>query len=343
MTTPLHTVADLRAALRELGARPVHIRRLLTGWLAGRGSSEIPRRRRRAPRRPATLEAGLREVFDTLDSLVDEIEQSEGSDGSCRRLLRLGSGLTIESVDLPRSGLCVSTQVGCAVRCTFCKTGENGLQQQLSSLEILAQLAHARRNRSVRKVLLMGMGEPAHNFDAVVDAIDAMGDEGGLAHKSVVFSTVGDAEIFDRLSNRRVRPSLAVSLHSLDEKTRANLLPHAPRIEPHALLEAAMAYGDRVGSPVLVQWTLLDGINDSQTEARDLAATLHGRQAIVNYIPFNDIEGNGYRRPPVERCVALVRTVRAQGSLATLRFSAGQEVEGGCGQLRARVEGTPLT
>jgi 23S rRNA (adenine2503-C2)-methyltransferase len=336
-TSPLHTVADLRAALEALGARPTHIRRLLTGWLAGRGHEEIPRRRRRTPRRSATLEAGLGEVFDALESLVDEIHHSEGPDGSCRRLLRLESGRTIESVDLPQEGLCVSTQVGCAVGCTFCKTGENGLLQQLSSLEVLAQLAHARRSRTVRKVVLMGMGEPAHNLEAVVEAVDAMGDEGGIAHKSVIFSTVGDPAIFEQLSKRRVRPSLALSLHSLDDGTRANLLQRAPRIEPRVLLDAAMAYADRVSSALLVQWTLLEGINDTTAEASELAAILRGRRAIINYIPFNDVEGNGFRRPPVERCVELVRTVRAHGALATLRFSAGQEIEGGCGQLRARV------
>jgi len=342
MTNSLHTVADLRATLVALGARPTHVRRLLTGWLAGRGSDEIPRQHRRTPRRSVTLEAGLGEVFGALDSLTDEIHRAEGTDGSRRHVLRLESGRTIESVDLPGEGLCISTQVGCAVGCSFCKTGENGLLQQLSSLEILAQLAHARRRRTVRKVVLMGMGEPAHNFDAVGDAVDAMGDEGGLAHKSIIFSTVGDPETFEQLSQRRVRPSLALSLHSVDEETRASLLPRAPRVEPHALLEAAMAYAERVSSALLVQWTLLDGINDSQVEARELAAILCGRQAIVNYIPFNDVEGNGYRRPPVERCVELVRTVRAHGALATLRFSAGQEVEGGCGQLSARVGATRL-
>lgn len=337
MTIPLHTVADLRSALAALGARPVHVRRILTGWLAGRGSGEIPRERRRAPRRSAELEAGLGEVFRVLDALVDEIHHADDPDGSCRRILRLRSGRSIESVDLPRAGLCVSTQVGCAVGCTFCKTGENGLIQQLSSLEILAQLAHARSHRTVRKVVLMGMGEPAHNFDAATDAIDAMGDEGGLAHKSVVFSTVGEPELFERLSARRVRPSLALSLHSLDERTRADLLPRAPRIEPLELLEAAMAYADRVSAALLVQWTLLDGINDTRAEAREIAAILRGRRAILNFIPFNEVEGNGYRRPPVERCVDLVRTVRAHGALATLRFSAGQEIDGGCGQLWARA------
>jgi 23S rRNA (adenine2503-C2)-methyltransferase len=152
-----------------------------------------------------------------------------------------------------------------------------------------------------------------------------------------VFSTVGDPREFQVLAARRVRPSLALSLHTLDATRREDLLPRAPRVEPLALLEAAIGYADRVHEPLLVQWTLLDGINDSVEEAARLGTALRGRRAIVNYIPFNDVEGSGFDRPAVERCVELVRAVRAAGALATLRFSAAQEVDGGCGQLRARL------
>lgn len=340
MTAYPRTVEDLRSTLTALGARPVHVRRLLTSWLAGLGPDEIPGRRGRSPRRPASLEAGLDEVFAGLDSLVTGIHRVEDPDGSCRRLLALRSGRTVESVDLPGAGLCISTQVGCAVGCRFCRTGEDGLLQQLSSLEILAQLVHTRRDRIVRRVLLMGMGEPAHNLDATLDALDAMGAEGGLAHKSLVFSTVGDPETFARLSEQRVRPSLALSLHTLDASLRRELLPRAPRIDPRPLLESAMGYADEVHAPLLVQWTLLAGLNDANAEAAELAALLRGRRAIVNYIPFNEVEGNGFRRPAIERCVELVRTVRGHGALATLRDSAAQGVQGGCGQLRARIEST---
>ena len=337
MTTALHTVHDLRVALEALDARPLHVRRLIASWLDGRGGEEIPRRRGRTPRRPAKLEAGLGGLLADLDHLVTEVHVARDEEGSCRRLLRLRSGRTIESVDLPGDALCVSTQVGCAVGCQFCRTGEDGLLQQLGPLEILAQLAHARRTRTVRRVVLMGMGEPAHNLDAVLDAISTMGDEGGLPHKSIVFSTVGDPDDFEVLGAQRVRPSLALSLHTLDAERRSDLLPRARSVEPLDLLDAAIAYADRVHEPLLVQWTLLAGINDSVEEAAQIGRALHGRRAIVNYIPFNEVEGSGFGRPPVERCVELVRTVRAAGALATLRFSAGQEVDGGCGQLRARL------
>jgi 23S rRNA (adenine2503-C2)-methyltransferase len=332
----IRTVEDLRGRLAEAGARPVHVRRLLRAWLDGRPFAEPPRPR--TPRGSAALEAALPALRAELDALVTEVSRHPAPDGSRRRLLRLRSGRTVESVDLPRGGLCVSTQVGCAVGCRFCRTGEDGLLQQLSALEILAQVVAARRERPVRRVVLMGMGEPSHNLEATLDAVTALGEEGGLPHKSLVFSTVGEAAVIGRLAASRVRPGLALSLHALDRDRRRALLPRAPRADPGELLAAGLAYADTTTYPLLVQWTLLDGVNDGAEEARRLAALLRGRRAVVNYIPFNSVEGSGFRRPPVARCVELVRTVKAAGVRATLRLSAGQEVEAGCGQLRARLE-----
>jgi 23S rRNA (adenine2503-C2)-methyltransferase len=335
VTRSAGTAAALRTRLVTAGARPVHVRRLLRAWLAGR-PLDAERRTRRTPARSRPLTEALPELEAELASVVREVSVHPAADGARRRLLRLRSGRTVENVDLPRAGLCVSTQVGCAVGCRFCRTGEEGLVEQLSAVEILAQVALARRQRVVRRVVLMGMGEPAHNLDAVIDALALLGAEGRLAHKNLVFSTVGDPRVFGRLLEASVRPALALSLHTLDADLRRDLLPRAPRIAPDTLLEAGLAYADRTTYPLVVQWTLLDGVNDSPDEARRLAGALRGRRALVNYIPFNDVEGSGFRRPPVQRCVELVRTVKACGVRATLRFSAGQDVAAGCGQLRAR-------
>jgi 23S rRNA (adenine2503-C2)-methyltransferase len=334
MQPALRSVGDLREHLTALGARPAHVRRLLTAWLAGERLEALDPPASARPSR-AVREA-LPQLQATLDRLVVEVERNPAPDGSCRRLMRLESGRTIEGVDLPRAGLCVSTQVGCAVGCRFCRTGEDGLIAQLSPLELLAQTALARRERAVRRVVFMGMGEPAHNLAAVLEALAVLGDEGRLPHKNLVFSTVGEPAVFSRLLDHAVRPALALSLHTLDPDRRAELLPRAPRVAPGPLLEAALDYADRTTYPLLVQWTLLEGVNDSQDEALGLIALLRGRRAIVNYIPFNAVEGSGYRRPPIERCVELVRTLKGAGVLATLRHSAGQEVDGACGQLRAR-------
>jgi 23S rRNA (adenine2503-C2)-methyltransferase len=185
-------LANLRQRLRDLDAKPVHERRFLRQWVhaqpldQGRPPDFYPQRLRDA------LPGLARELADLarLDS------QHPGEDGT-RLLVRLADGQTIESVLLPRGGLCVSTQVGCAVGCTFCMTGKSGLLRQLDSAEIIAQAALARSLRAVKKVVFMGMGEPAHNLDNTLEAIDLLGQEGGIGHKELVFSTVGDPRVFE--------------------------------------------------------------------------------------------------------------------------------------------------
>src|SRR5262245_36231948 len=147
MAHSLQTVGELRERLTALGARPLHVPTILSRWLRGESLDDPPGSR--AGSFSDALLAALPELAAELDSLTVELEHHPAADGSCRRLLRLASGHTVESVDLPRDGLCVSTQVGCAVGCRFCKTGEKGLLAQLSSLEILAQVARSRRERSV--------------------------------------------------------------------------------------------------------------------------------------------------------------------------------------------------
>jgi 23S rRNA (adenine2503-C2)-methyltransferase len=248
----------------------------------------------------------------------------------------------VESVLLPRDGLCVSTQVGCAVGCTFCMTGRDGLLRQLGSAEIAAQVVLARARRPVKKVVFMGMGEPAHNLDNVLDAIQLLGTAGGIAHKQLVFSTVGDRRVFDRLPLGRVKPALALSLHTTKPALREQLLPRAPRIEPNELVELGEAYARTTGYPVQLQWTLIEGINDGDDEVDALALMLRGKYAILNMIPYNQVDGLDYRRPSWERAAEIARTLHRRGILTKLRQSAGQDVDGGCGQLRARAATQPV-
>ena len=251
----------------------------------------------------------------------------------------LHDGQAVESVLLPRDGVCVSTQVGCAVGCVFCMTGRAGLLRQLGSAEIVAQVVLARRQRPVKKVVFMGMGEPAHNLDAVMEAIEVLGEEGGIGHKSLVLSTVGDERVFQRLPQGRVKPALALSLHTTRASLREQLLPRAPRIEPAELVARGHDYARATGYPLQVQWTLIDGVNDGDDEVEALAALLAGRFAMLNLIPYNATEGDRWQRPPAERTVAMTRALNRRGILTRIRQSAGQEVQGGCGQLRSRHAG----
>ena len=328
------SIDSLRQRVRALGARPAHVERVLRQWACAQPQSQG--RPRPEDWYPLALRRALPGLEAELRDLAVLRTDHLAADGARRLLVGLADGATVEAVLLPRGGLCVSSQVGCAVGCAFCMTGVGGLERQLGSAEIVAQVALARSLRAVSKVVFMGMGEPAHNLDAVLEAIDLLGTGGGLGHKNLVFSTVGDRRAFARLAEGRVKPALALSLHSTDAALRARLLPRAPAIAPDELVDLGDAYARATGYPMQVQWTLLDGVNDTEAEVEGLARLLAGRYAVLNLIPCNDVPGLAFARPSRERALALARELHGRGILTKLRQSAGQDVDAGCGQLRAR-------
>ena len=379
-------ISHLRQRLRDLGAKPCHEDRLLRGW------SQVCSYDRKGSPAETFFPAALRNELPAIEAELNGLARLHGeypADGEVARLLvDLHDGQMVESVLLPRGGLCISTQVGCAVGCVFCMSGRNGLQRQLGSAEILAQVVLARRRRAVSKVVFMGMGEPAHNLDNVMEAIEILGMQGNIGHKNLVLSTVGELRVFERLmeglspvrpeldgttshstkpaswqvagyvegtngkgsvaahgstssprtaSEFTVRPALALSLHSTDDALRAKLLPRAPQIPVEELVERAEVYARATGYPVQYQWTLIEGVNDSDAELERIVQLLTGKYAMMNFIPFNDVDGLPYRRPSSERLARIVGTLKQRGLVTQLRDSAGQEIEGACGQLRART------
>lgn len=326
---------DLRERLRAVGALPLHEHRVLRLW-----ANALPQTSgKRQPQDflPRRLRDALPSIEAELRGLARLHSEHPAQDGSARLLVALADGQTVESVLLPRAGgLCVSTQVGCAVGCVFCMTGRGGLVRQLGSAEIVAQVALARTLRPIRKVVFMGMGEPAHNLDNVLEAIELLGHEGCIGHKNLVFSTVGDRRVFARLPLGSVKPALALSLHSTNAARRAQLLPRAPRIEPDELVELGEWYARTTGYPIQYQWTLLKGINDGTDELDGIVRLLRGKYALLNMIPYNAVEGLGFDRPDAERAEEIARELHRRGVLTKLRHSAGQDVDAGCGQLRAR-------
>jgi len=216
-------------------------------------------------------------------------------------------------------------------------TGRDGLIRQLGSAEIVAQVALARTRRPVRKVVFMGMGEPAHNLDNVLEAIELLGTAGGIGHKNLVFSTVGDRRVFERLGQGVVKPALALSLHTTRADLRASLLPRAPRIDPAELVELGDRYSRQTGYPIQYQWTLLEGVNDTDEELDAIVRLLAGKYAVMNMIPYNTVPDLPFRRPSPERAAEIARSLHRRGVLTKLRQSAGQDIDGGCGQLRARA------
>ena len=334
--SPSMNITQLRQRLRSLGAKPCHEQRVMRAWLQARALDSGSRRLRAEDHLPSVLRAALAQLSDDLDGLVRLRSEHPGLDGSARLLVELADGQNVESVLLPRDGVCVSTQIGCAVGCLFCMTGQSGLLRQLGSAEIVAQVVLARRRRAVKKVVFMGMGEPAHNLENVLEAIDLLRQEGAIGHKNLVFSTVGDPRVFERLPLGRVKPALALSLHTTDPELRARLLPKAPRIAPEELVAQGEVYARATGYPIQYQWTLLEGVNDSDEEMERLVQLLAGKYAMMNFIPFNEVEGAGFKRPAWEKAVSLTQRLRQHGIVACLRDSAGQDIDGGCGQLRAR-------
>ena len=370
-------IAQLRQRLRDLGAKPCHEDRLLRGWSQ---ACSYDRAHSHADTFfPLALRDELPAIEAELNGLAQLLSEHPAGENVARLLVELRDGQMVESVMLPRGGLCVSTQVGCAVGCVFCMSGRDGLLRQLGSAEIVAQVVLARKRRAVSKVVFMGMGEPAHNLDNVLEAIELLGTYGNIGHKNLVFSTVGDVRVFERLmsglpspqpspeetlSRKRergqsreaifnsggrggerekqslilaVKPALAVSLHTTDAALRARLLPRAPQIVIEELVERAEAYARVTHYPIQYQWTLIEGVNDSDAELERIAQLLTGKYAILNFIPFNEVAGLDYRRPSPERIASMVDTLRQHGILAKIRDSAGQEIEGACGQLRARA------
>jgi 23S rRNA (adenine2503-C2)-methyltransferase len=326
---------ELREALTAAGARPRHVVLALRAWSRGLPLDAFARRE--DSQFNGRLRAALPGLATRFAALATVREEHPGADGSARLLLALADGRTVESVLLPGDGVCVSTQVGCAVGCLFCMTGREGLTRQLRSAEIVAQVALARARRQIRRVVFMGMGEPAHNLDNVLEAIELLGTEGDLASKNLVFSTVGDRRVFERLPNAAVKPALALSLHTTKPELRAQLLPRAPRFDPAELVELADEYSRLTKYPTQFQWTLLEGVNDGDDELERIAELLAGKYAVMNFIPYNTVDGAGFRRPSWQRAAAMSRYLHRRGVLAKLRRSAGQDVEAGCGQLRARA------
>ena len=330
----------LEALCRTLdaaGAKPLHVQRLLRHWCQALPLAAGKRRLE------DFLPLAVRQVLPEWQAGLEQLARLQSAhpdvDGAERLLVRLADGQTVESVLLPRQGLCVSTQVGCAVGCVFCMTGRSGLLRQVGSAEIVAQVALARQRREVRKVVFMGMGEPAHNLDNVMAAIELLGTLGNIGHKNLVFSTVGDPRVFERLPQGPVKPALALSLHTTRAALREQLLPRAPRLSPEDLVAQGDAYARATGYPVQYQWTLLAGVNDGQDEIDGIVRLLAGRYGVLNLIPYNDVDDLPYARPSWAQAAEMARQLHRRGVLTKLRHSAGQEVAGGCGQLRARALG----
>jgi 23S rRNA (adenine2503-C2)-methyltransferase len=263
-------------------------------------------------------------------------------DGTEKFLLRLSDGRHIESVfipDTPAMTFCVSTQVGCAMACAFCLTGKMGLVRNLTAAEIVGQvrvLAGALNLRNSRfNIVLMGMGEPLHNYDETMKALRILADEHGfdISPRRITLSTVGLLPALERLAQEPVMPNLAISLHAPTDLQRGELVPINRKYGVSEIIEACKRFPLKKRSRITFEYVLLAGVNDSPQDARRLAKLVAGVKSKVNLIPLNAAAGIPFERPSDEAIDRFARIVSEHGVDVSVRKSRGRDIRAACGQL----------
>jgi 23S rRNA (adenine2503-C2)-methyltransferase len=236
--------------------------------------------------------------------------------------------------------VCISTQVGCGMGCVFCASGLNGVARNLTAGEILEQVLRLRNllpaEERLTHVVVMGMGEPLANLDNLLEALETVTAKDGLGigARHITISTVGLPARLRQLADLGKQYHLAVSLHAANDVLRDRIVPTNPKTGLGPILEAADYFFEKTGRQVTYEYVLLHGLNDGEEQAAELARLLHGRNALVNLIPFNDVEGLPYRRPTQEALTAFVDRLRHGGINVKVRKRKGSEIDAACGQLR---------
>lgn len=279
----------------------------------------------------------------------------DSSDQRTRKtLFELADGQVIEAVLMrydpdtftgrSRRTLCISTQAGCAMGCVFCATGQMGFKRHLSSGEIVAQVMYYARmlkqeNESVTNIVLMGMGEPFHNYDNTMEAIDRLNDPEGynFGARRFTISTVGLVPMIRRFADEKRQVNLAISLHAADDESRVSMLPINKKYKIDEVIDACRYYVSQTGRRVTFEWALIHGVNDTPEVARKLAARLKGLLCHVNGIPLNPTAGYEGRATDRRRAALFKETLEQAGIPCTIRMKRGIDIQAGCGQLAGVV------
>lgn len=286
------------------------------------------------------LRQQLGEAFSIVTPEVVRTEHS--SDGTTKFLLRLADGKQIESVfipDTPSQTFCISTQVGCAMGCTFCLTGKMGIDRNLTAGEIAGQvrvLARELQMLDLRfNIVLMGMGEPLHNYEATMKALRILADEHGLAvsPRRITLSTVGVLPALEKLATEPIMPNLAISLHSTTEEQRDMLVPINRKYGLNDLLDACRRFPVKRRERITFEYVMLNGVNDTVEDARRLVRLLHGIRGKVNLLPLNEAAGIPFERPSDDRVNRFARVLSDHGMTVSVRKSRGRDIRAACGQL----------
>ncbi len=302
------------------------------------------------PESITNLPAVLRTTLATeLPVALRPTAESVSDDGNTVKWLwTLPDGATVETVLMhyrDRSTVCISTQAGCAMACSFCATGQAGFERHLTVGEVVEQVvvaARAARPRRLSNVVFMGMGEPMANYDVTWAAVERIHGALGLSARHLTISTVGLVPGIERLTGERLPVNLAVSLHAANDRLRDELVPINRRYPIDRLLAACADYVDATHRRLSFEWAMIDGVNDTDRDALELADVARTVRAHVNLIPLNPTPGYQVLGSPLDRVRAFRDRLDSLGVNATVRQNRGTEIDAACGQLRANHEATPV-
>ncbi len=338
------TPAELEAYCVALGEKPFRAKQLLR-WVHHAGADEFAAM--------TDIAKSLRERLAASATIAGPTVRRDttAADGTRKWLLDVGTGNAIETVFIPeprRGTLCISSQAGCALECSFCSTGRQGFNRNLSVAEIVGQLWLANRalgrgvsvERPITNVVMMGMGEPLANFVNVVAAMRLMLDDAayGLSRRRVTLSTSGLVPAIDRLRDT-LPVSLAVSLHAPNDALRHELVPINRKYPIRELLKACLRYIEKAPRDfVMFEYVMLDGVNDTLAHARELAALVADVPCKLNLIPFNPFPDSGYASSSAEAIARFKDTLLSAGVITTVRKTRGDDIYAACGQLAGEVQ-----
>jgi len=342
-------LVELERTLEAIGRPRFHARQIFQ-WIHRRGvtdfgaMSDLGR----------DLRAQLEREFCV--SAPQVVRKERSVDGTTKFLLRLADGRQIETVyipDTPANTFCVSTQVGCAMKCGFCLTGKMGIDRNLTAGEIVGQVRVLARELGMLdarfNIVLMGMGEPLHNYDETMKALRILADEHGfgISPRRVTLSTVGVLPALERLATEPFMPNLAISLHATTEDQRDLLVPINRKYGLKELLDACRKFPVKRRERITFEYVMLKGVNDTDDDARRLVRLLHGIRSKVNLLPLNEAAGIPYERPSDERVNRFAQILADRGVTVSVRKSRGRDIRAACGQLitetsRMRAPGQQL-
>ncbi len=338
--------AQLEAWFRSIGEKSFRAQQLLK-WMHHEGETDF--------QRMSNLSRALREKLETIAEVRPPLVESQhdSTDGTRKWLVRVDGGGLVETVLIPDGGratLCVSSQVGCSLDCSFCSTGKQGFMRDLTAAEIIGQVwlaiksydaFQSGKGRVVTNMVMMGMGEPLLNFDNVVAAMNLMMEDlaYGISKRRVTLSTSGVVPALDRLATVS-EASLAVSLHAPNDALRNQLVPINRRYPIAMLLDSARRYIDAQTDRkrvVTIEYTMMAGINDQREHAQELAVLLRDFPCKINLIPFNPFPGSGYERPSGNAVSRFWQVLVDAGFVVTVRTTRGDDIAAACGQLVGEV------